>query len=106
MNTRILKLRKSLNLTQKQFSEKIGLSSAMISDMENANIPIQERTILLICSIFNVNENWLRFGEGEIFNILDKSFDEFFEIYQKLSKPLQDFLYATALELLQAQSKL
>lgn len=106
MNTRIFTLRKSLKLTQKNFGKQIGMTHPMISDMEKGNTPITERTIIAICAKFHVNEEWLRYGNGEMFNITDKKFDDFFEIYQNLSKPLQDFLYATALELLKAQNKL
>lgn len=45
-------------------------------------------------------------GEGEMFNSLDKKFDEFFSIYNNLKEPLQDFLYKTALNLLDSQNRL
>lgn len=105
MNTRIKELRKFLHLTQKEFGLKIGLRSS-ISEYENGNTPITERTILAICSQLNVNENWLRYGQGEMFNNIDKQYEEFFEIYKNLSKPLQDFLLKTAKELLETQNKL
>ena len=105
MNTRIKELRKYLNLTQKEFGNIIGLRSS-ISEIENGTAPITERTIISICSKFNVNEKWLRFGNGDMFIIEDKKFNEFFEIYNKLNSPLQDFLIQTAKSLLNAQSKL
>lgn len=106
MNTRILNVRKSLNLTQKSFSSQIGLSHGSLSEIEKGKAPITERTIILICSKFNVNENWLRTGEGEMFNIIDKKFDEFFSIYNNLNEPLQDFLFSTAINLLDTQNRL
>lgn len=45
-------------------------------------------------------------GKGEMFNSLDKKFDEFFSIYNNLNEPLQDFLYKTALNLLDTQNRL
>lgn len=106
MNTRITYLRKSLQLSQEEFSEQIGITRSLLSHMELNKSPIAERTIIAICSKFNVNEEWLRFGKGEIFNIVDKQYEEFFEIYQNLSKPLQDFLLTTGKELLNTQNKL
>lgn len=106
MNTRIKEIRKSLNITQEEFGNQIGLTRSVISEMENATAPILDRTIFLICSKFNVNEEWLRNGNGEMFNFTDKRFKEFFDIYNNLSKPLQDFLFSTALELLKTQGKL
>lgn len=87
------------------FGTIIGLRSS-ISEIENGKAPITERTIISICSKFNVNENWLRNGQGEMFIVEDKKFNEFFEIYKHLSPPLQNFLIQTANNLLNAQSKL
>lgn len=61
-------LRKSLKLTQQEFGNKIGLSKASIGNIENGIINLTDRNVSLICSTYNVNENWLRNGEGEMFN--------------------------------------
>jgi len=105
MNTRIKELRKVLNLSQKEFGSAIGLRSS-ISEIENKKAPITERTIIAICNIFNVNEEWLRSGNGEMFVNEDKKFKEFFEIYKTLTTPLQDFLIQVAKDLLETQRKL
>ena len=106
MNTRIKELRFHLKLTQKEFSNNIGMQPSSLCDIEKGNAPITERTILIICSQYNVNEKWLRFGEGEMFNTIDKSYNEFFEIFKKLNPVLQDFLIQTAKNLLDSQNKL
>jgi hypothetical protein len=36
--------------------------------MESGNIPIIEQNIQLICLTFNINEIWLRTGEGSMFS--------------------------------------
>lgn len=105
MNSRIKKLRNFLGLTQLEFASKIGLKSS-ISEIENNKAPITERTIISICSVFNVNENWLRTGEGNMFNTIDKNYQEFFSIFKNLSPVLQDFLIKIAKDLLDTQSKL
>ena len=105
MNSRIKELRNYLNLNQKDFGSSIGLRSS-ISEIENGKAPITERTIIAICSKFNVNEEWLKTGEGEMFVTADIKFNEFYSIYKKLSKPLQDFLIQSAENLLNAQNKL
>lgn len=106
MNTRITELRKSLNLTQQQFAQQIGITRSALSLNELGKSPIQERTIIAICSKFNINEEWLRFGNGQMFNTIDKKYNEFFEIYNNLNPVLQDFLISSAKNLLDAQSKL
>lgn len=105
MNTRIKELRLALKLKQKEFGHIIGLRSS-ISEIENGSAPITERTIIAICSKFNVNENWLRNGIGEMFVNEDKKFKEFFEIYKTLATPLQDFLIQIGNNLLDLQNKL
>lgn len=41
-----------------------------------------------------------------MFNSIDKSYNDFFEIFKKLNPVLQDFLIQTAKNLLDTQSKL
>lgn len=67
MNDRIRKLRKYLDLTQKDFGNRIGVKGNTIATYESGrNEPI-DSVISLICREFNVNEKWLRTGEGEMF---------------------------------------
>lgn len=67
MNERIKQIRKELNLTQEEFADKIGIKRGAISNYEiGRNIPI-DAVISLICREFDVNETWLRTGEGEMF---------------------------------------
>ena len=106
MNTRIKKLRNSLKLTQKQFGKQIGLKPTSICDIEQNRCNVTERCVIAICSRFNVNEEWLRYGTGQMFNTIEKSYNEFFEIFKKLNPVLQDFLIQTAKNLLDSQNKL
>lgn len=66
MNERIKTLRKSLGLTQEEFSIKIGLSRNFIAQIESGTKTPSERTLKDICRIFNVNYIWLTTGIGEI----------------------------------------
>ena len=106
MNERIIELRKSLNLSQTDFGKQIGISKSSVSDIEIGRISISERTIISICSKFNVNEEWLKNGNGNMFLEYDKKHDEFFSVFQNLKEPLQDFLIRTARDLLNTQDKL
>ena len=67
MNDRILKIRKDQKLTQDAFAEKLNLSKNYIWQMEKAERVPSDRTILDICRVFNVNEKWLRNGEGSMY---------------------------------------
>lgn len=67
MNSRIKKVRKTLDLTQKEFGERIGVKGNTIAQYElGRNKPV-DSVLALICREFNVNEKWLRTGEGEMF---------------------------------------
>lgn len=67
MQERIKELRKKLNLTQTKFAERLGVKGNTISQYESGrNEPI-DAVISLICREFNVNETWLRTGEGPMF---------------------------------------
>ncbi len=77
MNNRIKQVRDELNLTQKEFSEKIGFAQTSYSQIEKGVRNVNERIIKLVCQEFNVNEEWLRTGEGDIFtDSSDFSIDE------------------------------
>lgn len=67
MNERMKKLRKTLGLTQQDFADRIGIARGNIGAYEvNKNAP-SDAVISLICREFNVSENWLRTGEGDMF---------------------------------------
>ncbi len=68
MKERLKKLRKKLNITQQEFADKIGIKRNSYANYETGrNKPI-DAIIKSICREFNVNEEWLRNGTGEMFN--------------------------------------
>lgn len=67
IGSRVKVVRKALNLTTTKFGERIGIKNPSVSMIETGKSNPSDRTILSICREFNVNENWLRTGEGEMF---------------------------------------
>lgn len=65
-------IRKEKNMTLEQFGKKVGVTKQTISRIENGINSLTEQMILSICREFNVNEEWLRTGNGEMFIKLDK----------------------------------
>lgn len=106
MNGRIRELRKALELSQKEFAQKIGLKQNAISYMEKSGSTVTEQNIKAICSQFSVNEYWLRTGCGKMFLENEKKQKEFFDVFDQLSPALQDYLIKTAKDLLETQSKM
>lgn len=62
-----VRLAQKPKLSQSDFGAKIGVSGAAISRLESGDRAITEQNIKSICREFNVNETWLRTGEGEMF---------------------------------------
>lgn len=64
---RIKILRKTLKLTQAEFAAGINLKATVIGMYENKQRNVLDRNLALICIKYNVNENWLRYGTGNMF---------------------------------------
>lgn len=67
IGNRIKKIRKELDLTQAEFAAKIGSVQNTVTGYENGRRNPSAPVISLICERFNVREEWLRNGEGEMF---------------------------------------
>lgn len=68
MHERIRKLRKFLDLTQEKFAERIGIKRNTIATYESGRNEPVDSVIALICREFHVNEEWLRYGTGDMFS--------------------------------------
>lgn len=86
MNSRIKAIRKEIKkngkpISQEEFGYRLGVSRDVIANLERTTNPVAptEQMLKLICREFNVNETWLRTGEGEMFNAL--SMDEQLAFY-------------------------
>lgn len=66
-NERVREVRRAKGLTMRQFGDKIGVGGSTISDIENGRRSLNRQNLLAICREFNVNEDWLRTGEGSMF---------------------------------------
>lgn len=89
MNERLRDLRKNTGYTQEKFAEKIGIKRNTLANYETGrNEPI-DAVIFSICREFNVNEDWLRTGQGDMFIQLDKE-DEITKWLGSLMKPDDD----------------
>ena len=75
MNERLKKLRKSLDLTQQKFADKIGCKRNTIAKYETGVNAPSAAIISLICREFNVNEKWLETGNGDMFLPVDRNKD-------------------------------
>lgn len=72
LNERLRKLRKTLGLTQQEFADRLKVPRNTIGGYEVGKSNPSDAAVNNICNTFNVNEHWLRTGEGEMFIELTK----------------------------------
>jgi transcriptional regulator with XRE-family HTH domain len=88
---RIKAVRTAVGITQVKFAERIAVATSYVSESENAVREPNERAIRLICAEFNVNENWLRTGQGSMYNEEDSaSVSESMKILKAFNQDFQD----------------
>ena len=104
MNERIKALRKKLKLTQQEFADKLKISRGNIGAYEVGKNAPSDAVISLICKTFHVNEDWLRNGNGEMFeelpeddekaafvsSLLDADNDPFYNIIQEIMRTFDE----------------
>lgn len=74
ISTRIMQVVEANGGNKSEFARKLNVTPAYISKLcKNADSVPSDRTISDICHEFNVNERWLRTGEGEMFVKLSRS---------------------------------
>lgn len=107
MNQRIKEIRNILNLSQREFGEKLGVSRDVISNIEYARVEPKKVFIQLLCTTYNVNEDWLLTGQGEMFFKIspdEQNISEAINIFKALSPELQDYALKQIKGLLELQS--
>lgn len=64
---RVRKIRLQKGISQEQFGELIGIKKAAVSKIENDDNSLSRSNLISICKQFNINEEWLLYGKGEMF---------------------------------------
>jgi len=106
---RIIKIRLSMGMTQKEFCKGIYCSHSYFSNIENGNKKLNDRVIALICSQYGVSKKYLVEGQGEMYseNLPDIQLERLLEIFNDLEKPFKDYIILQVEKLTEAieQSK-
>lgn len=66
-NERIKDVRKSLGFTLDRFGERVGMKKSSLSQVENGTNAVSNQLRTAVCREFHVREEWLRTGNGEMF---------------------------------------
>lgn len=67
MKKRIKLIRQNAGLTQQEFAKRIGVSRNTIATYETSGRNPIDAIVPAMCREFNVNEEWLRTGIGEMY---------------------------------------
>jgi len=117
---RIKQIRKENKKSQDAFGEIIRIGKSAVSKLENGENSPSDQTVTLICNEFNINEEWLRYGTGEMEKTRDdrlaeyigsiaKGDDEFIldliEVYMELDQSSKDALKMIAKKMAEKQNK-
>lgn len=103
MNERIKILRKQLGLTLEKFGERLGVGKTAINKLEKGENNVTDQMFKAICREFDVNEEWLRSGKGDMFVIPD---DETAAIVSNLLETKDNEFYNTVLDVLHTYDQL
>jgi len=99
INDRVKKLRtEGLHISQRALGKAIGLSDSGISAIESSSRSVTEKHIKILCLEYNVNEEWLRDGKGNMFNDLSRE-EEVASIVAKAIKNNDEFVINTFIAL-------
>jgi len=64
---RLKKARKALHYKQKDVAKDLGITTQHLSALENGKTQPSEQLLKAYSNRFNINEDWLIFGKGELF---------------------------------------
>ena len=105
---RLKKIRTTLKLSQREFSKQIYISQSLYADIELGNVELKERYTRLISSQFNINIDWLKQGEGDMFKLSsdDVRLEYLIDIFNQLNPNLQDCVLDHLKGLLKAQKEM
>ncbi len=105
MNQRFKEVRQALNLTQKEFGEKLNLKPNTVAVIESGRRNVTQETVDALSFAFDVNPYWMLYGSGEMFvpRTLDEELaDKFDEILNadNENRPLSHLKKLCLLEIL------
>jgi transcriptional regulator with XRE-family HTH domain len=105
VNERIRQVRQALNMTQTDFSKAIYVSNGYTAEIENGHRAANDRIIRLICLTFGVNEQWLKTGNGEMFQASPIELKErILSLFDKLHPKFQEYALTVIDQLIKLQN--
>ena len=103
---RVNAIRKKKEMTMEQFGEKIGVQKSAVSKIEKDKVNLTEANIIAICREFDVNENWLRTGEGDMPRKLSEEEEIATLVSDVLEEGKENPFYGIILEIIRTYNEL
>ncbi|MDR1479407.1 MAG: helix-turn-helix domain-containing protein [Planctomycetaceae bacterium] len=105
VNKRIRLVRQTLNMTQADFSKAIYVSTGYTAGIENEHRIANDRIIHLVSLTFGVSEQWLKTGEGEMFQTspLERK-ERIISLFNELNPRFQEYALAVIGQLIKLQN--
>ena len=95
-----------MGLSQRAICARIGMTQSTYASLETGAREFRDAYVILICKSFQVNEEWLRTGQGEMFlEEPNKELEELLKVFDKLTPALQGYVLAQARGLLELQEQ-
>lgn len=70
---RVKEIRQTLDLTMEKFGQKLGVQRSAISKIEKGHVSLSEQMAKSICREYNVNYDYLLYGDGDMFDDLPQT---------------------------------
>ena len=103
---KIKAIRKKLNMSQKEFAQKIGMSRSNYANLEQRRVTPTPRLINYISAMFHIDKEWLLDDSRDDMDILDTvPEDELLEKYGRLKENYREFARRQLDFLLELQEK-
>ncbi len=101
-------IREKLQLSQREFGERLGISRDVVSNIESGRVQPKSLLVKHMCDLYGVNEEWLETGNGEMFEVVPKTSkkaEEAIAIFQSLRPEFQDYALDQIEKLAELQNK-
>lgn len=104
---RIIAIRKSLGLTQREISKGIYVCQSYYANIEQGSRLVNDRVIALLCSQYGVSKEYLLTGKGDMFsgNLADIQLNQLIEIFDKLNPLFREYILLQVKSLYEVQNQ-
>ena len=103
---RVKEIRKSLEMTMEQFGSRLGVTKVAISRIEKGERNLTEQMSRVICREFNVSEEWLKTGDGEMYQQLSEDEEIAGIVSDLLEEGKDNAFYSVILEIVKTYNEL